>query len=538
MIIFEPPYALAGSTGGVPVWIGVSGGPNWGGCDIWVSEDNATYQQIGRITEAARWGKLSAALPAASASPDTTHTLAVDLRQSGGQLTSAGQSGAAALSTLAYVGGELLSYGSATLTGPSQYNLAYLVRGAYGTTMAAHPAGAPFLRLDQAIFEYTASASLIGRTLYVKFVSFNVFGNYGAQSLATVQPVYYTITGQGIGVPPAAIANVAAVLSVQGTMLQWTGVSDARPLDYEVREGPGWTSGLFVGRSTAPSYPAPGAGTYWVASRAQPVAGYSVYQASPASVVVTQSVVPRTLVLNTDQAASGFSGTMGGSAVRIATGTIELGGTANILAEANWLALGDLLFDGGVGSGTYTLAGETSLGRIQAAQIAINVTASAASINANFVTIANLLAVTDLMGSNVSAAATIQPQVRTAGANHTYGAWINFSQGQVSAQYIQIRLLLNSADPQVTMLMTGLSVTIDVAGQTLSGSAVPVPAAGLAISFATPFGATPSIAASIIGGTSGDGLTIATQSATGFSVQAQNGGAAVARTIDWIATGI
>jgi hypothetical protein len=538
MIIFEPPQSLGGS--GLPIWLGISGGPNWGGADIWVSEDNATYQNIGRVTQAARWGKLSAALPAGSAI-DQTDTLAVDLTQSSGTLASAGTNGAQALTTLAYVGGELLAYGTATLTGVSKYNLTYLVRGAYGTAIAAHPAGAPFLRLDSAIFEYTTTPAMIGQTLYIKFVSFNVFGNYGTQSLSTVQPVTYTVTGKGLNTPPAAITNLASTLGPQGAVLQWTGVTDTRPLDYEIRSGASWAQGLFIGRSSAASYPVSSTGTYWVAARAQPVAGFSVYQATPISATVAQSSLTRTILYNSDQGAASFPGTTAGALVKVFNAShqysLVLGGTANMLAEANYFTI-DALYDGGVGSGTYTLPSAINLGTLATAQVTINVQANAASIYTNMLGIGNFLTVTDFLGNNVGIAATIQPQLLTAGTNAVYGSWTNFTQGQVSAQYIQVRLSLQTSDPQVMMQLTGLTVTIDVQPLAQSGVAVAIPSAGTTVTFPNPYVNTPSLHTTIIGGSPGDNVIVSAQSATGFTAQVANSsGSPVARSIDWYSYG-
>ncbi|MVM94502.1 hypothetical protein GNY86_23500, partial [Acinetobacter baumannii] len=40
------------------VWVAVSGGANWGGCNVWVSLDNTTYEMIGTIYGSARYGQL------------------------------------------------------------------------------------------------------------------------------------------------------------------------------------------------------------------------------------------------------------------------------------------------------------------------------------------------------------------------------------------------------------------------------------------------------------------------------------------------
>jgi hypothetical protein len=76
------------------------------------------------------------------------------------------------------------------------YALNPLWRGLYGTTPAAHAAGVPFARFDSAIFKYTLPTGFIGETLYLKFASFNIWGN-ATQDLSVVEPYVYTPGGAG-----------------------------------------------------------------------------------------------------------------------------------------------------------------------------------------------------------------------------------------------------------------------------------------------------------------------------------------------------
>jgi hypothetical protein len=200
-LIFEPPPALAGAT--PQVWMGASGGPAWGGCVVWVSLDDTSYAAIGSITSAARQGVLTAALAVyAGINPDTTDTLSVNMAESNGALTSTTAAGAQNAVTLAIVDNELLAYETATLTGTNAYNLTTLQRGLYGSTMASHATGAPFTRLDSAIFEYDLPANYIGQELYVKFQSFNIFGG-AAQDLSTCTAYTYEPVGSGTFGPVA-----------------------------------------------------------------------------------------------------------------------------------------------------------------------------------------------------------------------------------------------------------------------------------------------------------------------------------------------
>lgn len=204
-VIFEPPPQIA-TQGGLETWMAVSGGQDWGGCDVWLSADGDTYAFVGRISGASRMGLLTSVLLEGDAI-DIAHTLSVDLSSSFSNLISGTEDDAQQGNTLCYVDGELISYATANLTETYSYDLSYLVRGMYGTTIEEHAAGTQFARLDNQIFVYQYDKSQIGQTVFIKFLSFNKFGG-GLQSLSDVDAVAHTIEG------PPLPANVLG-LSVQ-----------------------------------------------------------------------------------------------------------------------------------------------------------------------------------------------------------------------------------------------------------------------------------------------------------------------------------
>lgn len=191
-LIFVPTLGLAD----YQVWIATAGGENWGGCNVWVSQDGDTYKQIGTMIGGCRYGELTAELPATVTTPDIVNTLSVDLSISGGTLTGGTEAEADALENLCYVGGEYISFADATLTDPNEYDLEYLVRGCYGTDMDVHADNADFVRLDDAIFKYDIEAGDVGRTIYVKLQSFNIFGR-AVQDLSELTAYEYEIQDPG-----------------------------------------------------------------------------------------------------------------------------------------------------------------------------------------------------------------------------------------------------------------------------------------------------------------------------------------------------
>ena len=157
----------------------------------------------GTIVLPARQGVLTAALPIFNGTnPDTADTLAVNMAKSGGVLASATAIDAQLTGTLSIVDGELLSYQTATLTAADNYSLTTMYRGLYGTVAAPHSAGAPFARLDSAVFEYDLPPQYVGQTLYIKLQSFNVFGG-GVQELSSCTAYTYTPSGVAIDHPAA-----------------------------------------------------------------------------------------------------------------------------------------------------------------------------------------------------------------------------------------------------------------------------------------------------------------------------------------------
>jgi hypothetical protein len=77
-----------------------------------------------------------------------------------------------------------------------------MYRGLYGTATAAHSTGAPFARLDGAMFEYDLPAQYVGQTLYIKLQSINVFGA-GVQELSSCAAYTYTPSGVAVDHPVA-----------------------------------------------------------------------------------------------------------------------------------------------------------------------------------------------------------------------------------------------------------------------------------------------------------------------------------------------
>ena len=256
-IIFVAPYQISG--GALEAWMAISGGDSWGGCDVWVSTDRETYSLVGTQTGPARQGNLTASIDSYP-----TSVLSVALDNANLQLLSGSTRDADNLVTICFADGELLAYTTATLTGPGDYNLTGLVRGAYGTIASSHSAITDFARLDSSIFKYTFQPQLIGQTIYVKLLSFNTFGN-NKQSLDEVNP--YTVS---LSSPtPGDVTNLAHTVLNNLITLTWNAPSSTLPIsNYKISVGATYSTSTQIGTSATTSATIPastsGAQNYWI----------------------------------------------------------------------------------------------------------------------------------------------------------------------------------------------------------------------------------------------------------------------------------
>lgn len=193
---------------------GSAGGadPYWGGALVYLSTDNATYAQVGKINGASRHGVLTSPVAALTGSnPDVANAISVNLAASGGVLASGTAADAQNGVTLCIVDNELFSYQTATLTGAHVYALTYLERGLYSSAASSHDANAPFARLDESIFKYALPTAFIGAPVYLKFASFNIFGA-SVQDLSTCAVYPYIPVGSGMRGPVAQALGVGTAL--------------------------------------------------------------------------------------------------------------------------------------------------------------------------------------------------------------------------------------------------------------------------------------------------------------------------------------
>ena len=199
-VIFQPPADLTAD--GLELWIAAKGkADGWGGCTVYVSDDNTNYRTVGQIAGSARCGKLMQPLSPMPNHPSGNQVFVT----CNDQLLSGTPQDAERKNTLCWIDGECMSYINATLQSNGAWLLSGLYRGQCNTAVRMHAKNTDFVRLDNSVFKVPFTKDDIGKKIYLKFCSYNIFGA-GQQDLSEVKAYEYTLAPYYI--PP--VTNLTA----------------------------------------------------------------------------------------------------------------------------------------------------------------------------------------------------------------------------------------------------------------------------------------------------------------------------------------
>lgn len=186
-VIFQPPADLTAD--GLELWIAAKGkADGWGGCTVYVSDDNTNYRTVGQIAGSARCGKLTQPLSPIPNHPSGNQVFVT----CNDQLLSGTPQDAERKNTLCWIDGECMSYVNANLQSNGAWLLSGLYRGQCNTTIRMHAKDTDFVRLDNSVFKVPFTKDDIGKKIYLKFCSYNIFGA-GNQDLSEVKAYEYTL---------------------------------------------------------------------------------------------------------------------------------------------------------------------------------------------------------------------------------------------------------------------------------------------------------------------------------------------------------
>jgi hypothetical protein len=474
-VFFEPPVQIS-RTGGLEVGIACSGGSNWGGCDVWISSDGDAYQFAGRITGPARQGVLTALLPVGG-DPDTVNTLSVDLSMSAGALLSGTQADADGYHTLCYVDGELISYETADLTSAHQYDLSYLRRGAFGTDIAAHTSGSQFVRLDGGIFTYPYDKSKIGQTVYIKLLSFNIFGG-GLQNLADVSEIEYVVTGPP---KPPRVQNFQVTQNGNSVVFSWEDIAaDSAVKGYDIAYGDvgsPWSSKSMLTeahRGTEMTNADVPPGTWEFSIRAKDIAD----QLGPESLITFKVSNPNSLVLNAAQA-PGWAGSVSGFVVH----------PSGVLVPDSQYTAGHY--------GDFTPFDTFVPDPVSSASFTSNVFDIGSDSNLRVYDTASSALGPGQTGGGASLQFSIDNWLDGDSDPNAFTSWAS---GYVEFRYLKGRITYSGITAGNVSMVTGFTILADVAPTVQQSGTLSVAAGGTTLTFPNPYHTPPYVTATPIGG--------------------------------------
>lgn len=535
-IMFEPPFALTQDS--LQLWLGASSAnPMWGGANILGSNDDITYKNIGQILNPTRQGILSNQLGTSIVNPDITNVLSVDMSMSKSSMLSGTQYDADNLHTLCLVEDELLAYEHANLIDANKYDLTYLNRGAYNTSIKLHEPDTSFAIVDIPVFyKYPFTQADIGKTIYIKYQSFNVFGS-GMQDLSVLEPYTYKLQGVGLYGAPDDIQDLSTYYKNGYLYVSWAYIDDTRPLLYEVRKGNSWGQSIILGRFAVNEMVAAGDGNYFVKAY---VPSISFYSENAAELTIINSRVLQNIAAEFDEQFLGWNG----NKVNCVTDSGNIRSSHE--GEGTFSAMTDIALIPDIGMwgaglvGYYTSTNIVDIGRAQLCSIACSYNFAADYLVYDFDLISDFDAVTDLDGSYPDEISRSKVQIRVAQDDGIFGDWQDINQVQYFGRMFNVRAILVSTDPTIVAVLTQLNWTVDMPDLIQSGTNIDVSDEGLSIIYTTPYQPilnNPSVQITILNEQSGDFISTLEQTSTGFAIVISNGDIPVSRALNYVAVG-
>jgi hypothetical protein len=188
-------------------------------------------------------------------------------------------------------------------------------------------------------------------------------------------------------------------------------------------------------------------------------------------------------------------------------------------------------------TGYFTLGDTVDLEGIFQSRLTASISASGIDMMQDIYEIDNLYAVANLY-SDVEGNFTVAIEMRRTDddpdGTPTWTEWKPLLVGDYSARAYQFRLSLTGTQPNITPLVTAVSIEIDMPDRTYAFNAT-IEIGGTTVSFTPAFYEVPEIGLSVSDGQEGDKYTISAKDESGFTIAFTNGGNGVERTISGIA---
>jgi hypothetical protein len=355
---------------------------------------------------------------------------------------------------------------------------------------------------------------------------------------------------QLLGLPPQDVTGFDIAVVGATAHLSWWPVEDEALSHYILRWSPETVGASYSNAVTlVPKVPRPGTsvlvaaqtGTYFIRA----VDKFANQSLNPALITTTIAAVEGLNAVLTVDEAPEFSGadvlfSKAPGLFAAAAGVFSAaGGTLN---PTRAIEAGLVLTDyTAAGSGLYAFRDPVDLGAVFTSRLTARISVIRQDDTLGlFGQSSGLFAArSGLFTGNVNYAdIEVAVEVSTSADMVSWGAWRRLSVGDFTARGFQFRALLTTQSANVTPLVTGLSVEIDMPDRTIAASDVVSGAGAKPITFAPAFKGLQGLGISAQGMASGDYYLITGKDAAGFTITFKTAaGADVSRTFDYVARG-
>jgi hypothetical protein len=383
-----------------------------------------------------------------------------------------------------------------------------------------------------------------------------------------------SLTIEGLSAEPGNVTNLHQ-RSIDGqTVLDWSIVEDKRLLNYEIRKGSTWDTGLVVGDAIAqPPWATTGDGTYHVRAYILSPFGARIYSEVNASIGIQGSIISRNIIISRDEQVTGWSG---GGALdgAVIDGTFIRTDPLHPIVTPWGADVVSQLGLSGEAIGIFVSGQIVDIGRAAECRFWTEYEAVGVAQGADFLGtttgLTDWLGQSDVLGASPTRSIRAFPIWRFASEKAAssddifapadvfaesdvfaieWGEWTKVASGTRVSRFFQPGYVLISDDAAVNATGTKFRWFVDVPDRTDDYTDLTVPNTGLALTFYTggfhttptpgvdpvPFNggpngaAVPHVQRAIVDETAGDEVKVSALTAAGCTVHVLNGGVAVNR---------
>jgi len=345
---------------------------------------------------------------------------------------------------------------------------------------------------------------------------------------------------------PADVTGFAIAVTGDLATLQWDAVPEGTGVShYEIRYSPvpsalvTWQSAMLL-RSPVTGSQAqvpPLRGTYLIKA-----ISYSGLQSlNPAVIVNTIDGLTAFNAVEEVEEEAPFPGVKDGTFFDGVS--LRLGGASDFFAPADFFAPTDFFLssEGYLPQGYYYFADIIDLGEVYTSRVTASIDAHGQWSSDDFFALDDFFGRADFFGDigskwNVGVEISITED-DPAGAP-VWSDWSQFVTGDVSARGYRFRARLESSQVDVTPIVDGITVTVDMPDRVIAGNDIVVPGGGLSVSFSPAFKNLQGVSIAAQGLATGDYYLITAKDEAGFTIAFKNAANAdISRTFDYVAKG-